>query len=308
MEKKNAKSGALAVLGIAVAMLVLFSGAFAAGPYAGSLKDARENAKTEMKRVAERYRESVSDYRDSRNDFLSARLGYVQGLRKPASERNITQDDLLQKAKDYMIRSADQLTSLIRLVRNEAVLVTSFNATDGEALEALQAKWLSELDSANASVASVKEKISLATNRTSLAEASREMKGVWTDVRKLSHRIYYLARVEKGFVLYRKTLSVSERLENKTAELEALGADTSAVSEKLSLVKDGLDSAKSLFESAKIAFGNDDLPEGNRLMRDSKQELSEAMKLMREAYTEYLKIAREYRKSLPEAVNLTETA
>ncbi len=292
MERKMASGGAFAVLGIAVAMLILFSGAFAAGQYAGSVKEAREKARGEMKQVAESYRESVSEYREARNDFLTARLGYSQGLRNQASERKVSQEALLEKAKDYMIRSADKLTSLISIVRNEAILVASFNSTDGEALEALQEKWLSELDSANASVASVKEKISVAANRTSLAEASREMKGVWNNVKALSHRIYYLARVEKGFVLYRKAVSVSERLENKTEELASLGKDTSLVSAKLHEADSHLDLANSLFGSAKIAFGGDNIVEGNRLMRESKQELSTAMKLLREAYTEYLKIAK----------------
>jgi|GEM_PF-4985167 len=307
MENGNAKGGALAVLGIAIAMLMLFSGAFAAGPYAGSMKEAREKARGEMKQVAESYRESVSEYRDARNDFLAARTGYLGGLRKPASERDVTQEAVLEKSKTYLLKSADQLLRLIDFVRNEAILVTSFNSTDGAALEALQGKWLSELDSAEESVLGLKDKMASATNRTSLAEASREMKGAWTDVRKLAHRIYYLARVEKGIVLYRKTAFVSEKLGSKTAELASLGADTSAVSEKLARVGESLESAKSLFSSAKIAFGNNDLPEGNRLMRDSRNELASGMKFLRETYTDYLEVAREYRARVAETADLAET-
>lgn len=294
-KRKQTNGGAKSLLAIIavialVVSIVCASPAFSAASERGKLQMARDAAKERYGEVLGRYRESAGEYRNAREEFFQVREEYLKARRLGGGPRtNASEGDVLLSAKGYMISSADNLIALIDHVESEVLTIApfatdeTFDANYTERLENLQEGWLDELGNARSNVTALIEKINASETEQELVLVAREMNSIWKDVRKLAQRVYYLARVEKGYAIHNRIRSVEKRIEDFSANL----TNSEEIASILGDVEGALGASREKFAGARIAFASGDNAQGKRLMKESQDSLKDAMGFVRQAFTAY---------------------
>lgn len=280
-DRTHSPGAGIALIALLVLAGLLVQTAFAAPR--GDLGMLRAGAIENRARIAGRYSQAIEEARDARNNFLQARSEYLQGLRL-GRQANFSEGELLERARGYLRTSADELIAMLDNVENEVYIVMPANLTDRPRLEELQDEWLAELDAAKENVSVIKSRIDSATTRQDFLSIGRDMRTIWREARVIGRRIYALARVEMGHVIYLRLASVESRLENMAANMSASGTDVTEVQAELEQVKALLTRVKENYQAAVAAYRADDASGGRAYLAECRRGLADATKGIRSAY------------------------
>ncbi len=238
--------------------------------------------------VRERYNQARAEYVGMRAKYLGARATYAQargeffGLRADFLKArrlgrggNVSEGDLLGKAKDYMTKSADYLDGMVGFMGREVELA---NWTSDEQ----RAEWLTKLDGYGLSIAAIKGTIASAATRQDLLSAAKELKDVWTQVTRDGRVMLGVVTADKLGAFIGQLENVSARIGALAEKAKANGTDTSAVEAKLSEFDAKIADAKAKYQVAKSDYLAGDFESARNRLKDAHGSVKDAYAILRE--------------------------
>jgi hypothetical protein len=281
------------MIGMIAVLLIVVGGIAPAFASSGEDMEDRVNAAKEgYGLMLGRYRAAVHDYTYAQKDFFAFRSEYLKTKRLGGG--NVTEADLLARARTYLNESADYLLMLIENTKSDVLIITTFNGTvpANSTLQALQTKWLAELDADKANVTAVKAQIESATTKQQLVDAAQRMQKVWKDVREDARRVLELAKIERDVAIQRRIHLAIDKMENISARLRRGGANTSDIDERLANATSRLEDARERYEEMRErqhSLGNGTFRED---VKEAKDNIKDANEIMRRAFTDLVKAER----------------
>jgi len=268
---------------IVASILITVLGVVVFPVFGKTLRERDREARVRYHSARQQYLKEVKWWKNTRQQFLSARKKYRQF-------KNVENKSLYEKqARNFLTRTVDVL---IRKLESLKTWVSNRRALAEEQKQAI----INELNQDINWLQQKKPGISTATPEQ-IRKNAKEIRDYWRNhrvkVKKIIGRIW-AARL--NWVISRFE-NVSLKISSKIEELKAKGIDTSQLESWLSDFKQKIELAKEKKEKAKEKYeAISSLSDANRLFKEAHQFIKEANQYLRQAHKKLVEIVKEMRR------------
>lgn len=246
---------------------------------------ARVLDKIKIEKARENYIKAKERFILKKMDLEQAKLKFQekQELRKQCKETgdcNITDEELIEHAKNFLGNSADAIIEHLNKVKEK--IQENEDLTDEEA-NAMIAK----IDAKIAEIEAAKEQVQNATTRQEIVDAAQTINAAWKNI-KMQTEVYAngLINARIGGIIV-KSDHLSEKLSKILARMEANGKNVSDVQPLIDEFDAKIKLAKEKYEAAVQAYKEywlaEDKPEAKDKLEEAKDLLKEAKEALKDA-------------------------
>lgn len=241
-------------------------------------------------KIREDYMKAKEQFQLKKIDLEKAKLKFqgMQEIRKQckAGNCNITDEELIASAKEFLGNSADAIIEHLNKVK--AKIQENEDLSDDEANA-----MIAQIDEKIAEIEAAKEKAQNATTKEEIRDAAKDINAAWKDIKitSLAHTNQLINARIGGIIV--KSEHLKEKLDKILARMEANGKDVSNIkpmvdefNADINLSKEKYDAAmekfKEFWQAEDKSAAQDKLKEAQDLMNEAKQALKDANEKLRE--------------------------
>ncbi len=258
--------------------------------------DRRNIAEARLAEIREKYQGAKERFDKIKEEAKEAR--------EKLKEAQANKDDaaIIQRAKEYLLKTADTLTSHLEKVK--AKVQESENIPDDR-----ETQIVAEIDAKISEIATIKTEIEAATTKEQLRESAKKLNDIWAKLRhavKLYTERVISARVEglvnQGRVLEKKLESILQRLDESGIEVDVT-AEVDSFRAQITLGKDKFAQAQAKLSEAltlKAKGTSDDAENIKKLVEEAKALLKESRDAIKQAHEVLKSIVRKIKDAAPQ--------
>ncbi|MEM4244882.1 MAG: hypothetical protein QW404_02765 [Candidatus Nanoarchaeia archaeon] len=238
-----------------------------------------ENARMNFIRARERFQLAKINLEQAKLRFRER-----QEIRKQckAGDCNVTDEELIEHAKNFLGNSADAIIEHLNKVKEK--IQENEDLTEEEAQE-----MINKIDAKIAEIEAAKEQAENATTKEEIREAAQKINAAWRNIKQLTtFHANVLINARIGGIIV-KSEHLKEKLDRILARMEARGKDVTKIhplidefNAKIDLAGEKYEAAVDKFKEFRDTEDTDTLREAQDLMKEAKKALQEANEKLRE--------------------------